>query len=109
MSAHLHTFASQACRGRVDEYVEPYLQLVLGRLAAKPAPSSALKDLLLNVVADALFYNPELTLKILQKHGALAATFSTWSQVTYQAFQPAVWPCDTQAPQTVLFSHVLCL
>ena len=84
MSAHLQTCAPQACRGRVDEYVEPYLQLVLGRLAAKPAPSSALKDLLLNVVADALFYNPELTLKILQKHAALAATFSTWSQVTHQ-------------------------
>ena len=76
---------TQACRGRVDAYVEPYLQLVLGRLAAKPAPSSALKDLLLNVVADALFYNPELTLQLLQKHGALAPTFSTWSQVTAPA------------------------
>ncbi|KAK9818968.1 hypothetical protein WJX74_009075 [Apatococcus lobatus] len=77
----------QACRGRVDEYVEPYLQLVLGRLAAKPAPSSGLKDLLLNVVADALFYNPELTLNILQKHGALAATFSTWSQMIFRTSQ----------------------
>ena len=67
----------QACRGRVDEYVEPYLQLVLQRLAATPAPSSTLKDLLLNVVADALFYNPELAMKLLQKQGALAATFST--------------------------------
>lgn len=54
-----------------------------GERARRRLPSAEknlLKDLLVNVVADALYYNPALALRELQAQGRLTAFFSTWFQ-----------------------------
>jgi hypothetical protein len=55
----------QSCRGRVDACVAPYTALALGRLAS--AETAKLRDALLLVVANALYYNPALALQALQQ------------------------------------------
>lgn len=69
----------QNCRGRVDGQVGPYLDLALGRL--RIATRNSLKDYCMEVVANALYYNPVLTLGQLQSKGALQYVFSTWFEM----------------------------
>lgn len=71
----------QNCRGRVDQWVEPYLMLALQRL--RRAKNNHLKDLLIQVVANALYYNPLLTLSVLQKMGVVGEVFQAWLQMLY--------------------------
>jgi importin-7 len=66
----------QNCRGQVDAWVDPYLALVVTRLAKTERRS--LKDELLVVVANALHYNPLLALQALQRLGAVGLVFSQW-------------------------------
>lgn len=66
----------QNCKGGIDDYLEQYLLLSLRKLQA--SESVTLKDLLVEVVASALFYNPALTLQVLQKHDALHHFFDLW-------------------------------
>jgi hypothetical protein len=64
----------QNCRGGVDQWLEPYLRLVGERLS-KPT-SRALRDELLVLVANALYYDAAKTLSVL---GASAAPlFGEW-------------------------------
>lgn len=76
-----HLSLLQACRGRVDAALGPYLGLVLERL---PRTSKRpLKDALLGVLADALYYNPGATLGVLAANGAVVSLFSGWFSMIF--------------------------
>eukprot|EP00250_Pteridium_aquilinum_P010585 c19495_g1_i1 orf=322-3393(-) len=80
----------QNCKGRVDEWVEPYLKITIERL--RRTQKNYLKDLLIEVVANALYYNTGLTLGILQKMGVTAEIFQAWFNLlheTKKSGQPA--------------------
>jgi hypothetical protein len=64
----------QNCRGQVDQWIEPYLRLVVERLPRTQRRS--LKDELLVVVANTLYYNPQLALQALGSNAV--ALFGEW-------------------------------
>jgi len=66
-------------KGKVDNMVEPILEIAVQRLQV--AKNSFLKVLLLEVVSDALFYNPLLALQILEKRGWIQGIFTGWFQL----------------------------
>ncbi|KAK6930635.1 Importin-beta, N-terminal domain [Dillenia turbinata] len=72
----------QNCRGQVDQWVEPYLRITVERLHR--TERSYLKCLLIQVIADALYYNAALTLNILQKLGVATEVFNLWFQMLQQ-------------------------
>ncbi|KAI3813925.1 hypothetical protein L1987_18660 [Smallanthus sonchifolius] len=72
----------QNCKGQVDHWVEPYIRLMVERLRVAERPY--LKCLLVQVIADALYYNASLTLNILQKLGVATEVFSLWFQMLQQ-------------------------
>lgn len=55
------------CRGRVDEWVWPYIEICMNRITTAKDPGFG--TLLMNVVAAALLYNAELTLQALEANG----------------------------------------
>eukprot|EP00878_Enallax_costatus_P008370 GHUV01008748.1.p1 GENE.GHUV01008748.1~~GHUV01008748.1.p1 ORF type:complete len:267 (+),score=129.68 GHUV01008748.1:211-1011(+) len=59
---------------QVDEWLQPYLQLTLTKL--QTAENRLLRDELLLLVANALYYNSGATCAILQQFGALQQLFS---------------------------------
>ncbi|KAI4338873.1 hypothetical protein MLD38_023880 [Melastoma candidum] len=73
----------QNCRGHVDHWVEPYLRITVERLRRAEKPY--LKCLLMQVIANALYYNVGLTLSILQKLGVASEVFAVWFQMLQQA------------------------
>ncbi|GAB2272657.1 secondary alcohol dehydrogenase (SADH2) [Dionaea muscipula] len=72
----------QNCKGQVDNWVEPYLRITIERLRRTAKPY--LKCLLIQVVANALYYNPTLALNILHKFGVTAKVFGLWFQMLQQ-------------------------
>ncbi|PSS24000.1 Importin beta-like [Actinidia chinensis var. chinensis] len=78
----------QNCRGQVDQWVEPYLRITVERLHRTEKPY--LKCLLMQVIADALYYNAPLTLNILQKLGVATEIFSLWFQMLQQTKKSGV-------------------
>ncbi|MCO5557894.1 hypothetical protein L7F22_011466 [Adiantum nelumboides] len=72
----------QNCKGRIDEWIEPYIRITVDRL--RRTQKNYLKDLLIGVVANALYYNAALTLNVLQKLGATAEIFQLWLQLIYK-------------------------
>ncbi|CAI0452218.1 unnamed protein product [Linum tenue] len=72
----------QNCRGQVDHWVEPYLRITVERLRRSERPY--LKCLLVQVIADALYYNAPLTLSILTKLGVATEVFGLWFQMLQQ-------------------------
>ncbi|XP_068665175.1 importin beta-like SAD2 isoform X2 [Aristolochia californica] len=72
----------QNCKGQVDQWVEPYLRITIDRL--RRAEKSSLKCLLIQVIADALYYNASLTLSILHKFGVATEAFNLWFQMLQQ-------------------------
>ncbi|KAL5781974.1 hypothetical protein ACOSP7_007003 [Xanthoceras sorbifolium] len=72
----------QNCKGQVDQWVEPYLRITVDRLHR--TEKSYLKCLLMQVIADALFYNSSLTLSILHKLGVATDVFNLWFQMLQQ-------------------------
>jgi hypothetical protein len=72
----------QNCRGQVDHWVEPYLRITVERLHR--TEKSFLKSLLLQVISDALYYNPPLTLCILHTLDVAAEIFNLWFQMLEQ-------------------------
>ncbi|CAL9113869.1 unnamed protein product [Musa textilis] len=78
-AAKLIEVVFQNCKGQVDHWVEPYLRITIERL--QRAERSYLKCFLMLVIADALYYNPSLTLNILQKLGVAAHFFNLWFQM----------------------------
>ncbi|CAM8924430.1 unnamed protein product [Rhodiola kirilowii] len=69
----------QNCKGQVDHWVEPYLRIVAERLHRTEKPR--LKCLLMQVIADALYYNAALTLSILHKLNIATNIFTLWFQM----------------------------
>jgi hypothetical protein len=61
----------QHCRGRVDACVGPYLALSLTRLSKCTEDEDILRDALLVLVADALYYDAARSLAALQGMGAV--------------------------------------
>uniref|UniRef100_A0A1J3IJ64 Importin beta-like SAD2 n=1 Tax=Noccaea caerulescens TaxID=107243 RepID=A0A1J3IJ64_NOCCA len=72
----------QNCKGQVDQWVEPYLRLTVDRL--QRAETSFLKSLLIQVVANMLYYNPSLTLGVLHNTGLGSKVFDLWFQMLQQ-------------------------
>ncbi|CAN8315578.1 unnamed protein product [Cochlearia groenlandica] len=72
----------QNCKGQVDQWVEPYLRLTIDRLHR--AEESHLKSLLVQVVANMLYYNPGLTLGVLHNTGLVSKVFDLWFQMLQQ-------------------------
>ncbi|KAJ9546837.1 hypothetical protein OSB04_019380 [Centaurea solstitialis] len=78
----------QNCRGQVDHWVEPYIRITVERLRLTARPY--LKCLLVQVIADALYYNASLTLNILQKLGVATEVFNLWFQMLQQTKKSGV-------------------
>ncbi|KAI9080651.1 hypothetical protein K1719_037408 [Acacia pycnantha] len=78
----------QNCRGQVDHWVEPYLRITIERL--RRTEKSYLKCLLIQVIADALYYNAALTLSILQKLGVASEIFNLWFHMLQQVKKSGV-------------------
>ncbi|KAL9347673.1 hypothetical protein Peur_059039 [Populus x canadensis] len=78
----------QNCKGQVDQWVEPYMRITVERL--RRTEKSYLKCLLMQVVADALYYNPALTLSILHKLGVATEIFNLWFQMLQQVKKSGV-------------------
>ncbi|XP_024026202.1 importin beta-like SAD2 isoform X1 [Morus notabilis] len=78
----------QNCRGQVDQWVEPYLRIAVERL--RRSEKSYLKCLLMQVIADALYYNAALTLSILQSFGVATEIFGLWLQMLQQVKKSGV-------------------
>ncbi|XP_074271177.1 importin beta-like SAD2 isoform X2 [Silene latifolia] len=72
----------QNCRGQVDHWVEPYLRITIERLRRTEKPY--LKCLFIQVIANALYYNPSFTLGVLHKLGVSAEIFNLWFQMIQQ-------------------------
>jgi len=66
----------QNCQGRVDDQVGAYLDLALGRL--RLTENKKLQSNCMEVVANALYYNPLLTMQQLAHKGALQYVFTSW-------------------------------
>uniref|UniRef100_A0A2P2IMB8 Uncharacterized protein MANES_04G061600 n=1 Tax=Rhizophora mucronata TaxID=61149 RepID=A0A2P2IMB8_RHIMU len=66
----------QNCKGQVDHWVEPYLRITVERL--RRTEKSYLKCLLVQVIANALYYNTALTLGVLYKLGVATEIFNLW-------------------------------
>ncbi|KAJ8644036.1 hypothetical protein MRB53_005784 [Persea americana] len=78
----------QNCKGQVDHWVEPYLRTTIERLRRAEKPY--LKCLLIQVVADALYYNPSLSLSILHKLGVATEFFNLWFHLLQQVKKSGV-------------------
>ncbi|AQK70901.1 Importin beta-like SAD2 [Zea mays] len=72
----------QNCKGNVDQWVEHYLRITIARLRRAQKPY--LKCLLVQVIANALYYNPALTLESLNKLGVAADIFNHWFAMLQQ-------------------------
>lgn len=78
----------QNCKGQVDQWVEPFLRITVERL--RRTERSYLKCLLMQVIADSLYYNAALTLNILQKLGVATEVFNLWFQMLQQVKKSGV-------------------
>ncbi|XP_021290327.1 importin beta-like SAD2 [Herrania umbratica] len=72
----------QNCRGQVDHWAEPYLRITVDRL--RRTEKSRLKCLLVQVIANAVYYNAALTISILNKLGVATEVFNLWFQLLQQ-------------------------
>ncbi|XP_042430616.1 importin beta-like SAD2 isoform X1 [Zingiber officinale] len=78
----------QNCKGQVDHWVEPYLKITIDRLSRAQKPH--FKCLMIQIIADALYYNSSLTLGILHKLGVASDIFSVWFQMLQEVKKSGV-------------------
>ncbi|KAL7608990.1 importin beta-like SAD2 isoform X1 [Lactuca sativa] len=78
----------QNCRGQVDHWVKFYIEITVERLRVAERPY--LKCLLVQVIADALYYNAPLTLNILHQMGVAIEVFNLWFQMLQQTKKSGV-------------------
>lgn len=71
-SAQLISVILQNLKGKVDHCIAPYLQLIVGQLHGGKDLDREVQDALLVAGADALYYNPALTLNSLASAGTLS-------------------------------------
>eukprot|EP01116_Phalansterium_solitarium_P023118 TRINITY_DN793_c0_g3_i2.p1 TRINITY_DN793_c0_g3~~TRINITY_DN793_c0_g3_i2.p1 ORF type:complete len:1027 (+),score=443.06 TRINITY_DN793_c0_g3_i2:37-3081(+) len=69
----------QACRGHVDPVVDIVLSLAIPKLADSDEVDR--RVILIELVANCIYYNPLLTLRLLESRGWLAPTFTLWLQL----------------------------
>ena len=67
------------CRGRADVFVSKILELVVARL--RTARTRPFKVFLIELVANGLYYNTELTFRILEAANATQLVFTTWGTI----------------------------
>eukprot|EP00026_Physarum_polycephalum_P001519 Phypoly_transcript_01521.p1 GENE.Phypoly_transcript_01521~~Phypoly_transcript_01521.p1 ORF type:complete len:1104 (+),score=247.66 Phypoly_transcript_01521:276-3314(+) len=68
------------CKGRVDRFLPEMISLAVQRLNTE-IESDEFKVLLIEVVANALYYNPVLALQILESQGTTQAVFAKWLEL----------------------------
>ncbi|KAL3141839.1 hypothetical protein ABBQ32_004507 [Trebouxia sp. C0010 RCD-2024] len=79
----------QNCRGRVDNYLPHYLQASPGYShmwvwqKLPHVKEWRTKDLLISVIASALYYNNTLTISLLQQQNQLPAFLTTWGKMIF--------------------------
>ncbi|ERN11860.1 importin beta-like SAD2 [Amborella trichopoda] len=78
----------QNCKGQVDQWVEPYVRVTVDRLHR--TEKAFLKSLLVEVIANALYYNAMLTFSALQKLGVATEIFELWFQMLQQVKKSGV-------------------
>ncbi|PRP84900.1 hypothetical protein PROFUN_07554 [Planoprotostelium fungivorum] len=66
------------CRGRVDQFIEPYCQIALARLVK--AKKDNLRCLLIGIVVNSIYYNPAFTLDIMNRNNWTQQFFTVWFQ-----------------------------
>lgn len=66
------------CKGRVDHKLPEILHITVQRLLAKKIESKEFRVLLIEIIADSLYYNAPLTLHILETQGTTQAVFQVW-------------------------------
>jgi hypothetical protein len=66
----------------VDAYLDKYLHLAVTRLAT--AETRRLRDQLLLLVADALYYSAPGALAALQRLGATGKVFALWNEFIFE-------------------------
>ena len=66
------------CKGRIDEYVPLFVNLVLRRLREAPPKSPRLRTVLIEQISHALHYNAAMTFQILEAAGATQHVFEQW-------------------------------
>ncbi|KAL1924145.1 uncharacterized protein VTP21DRAFT_7180 [Calcarisporiella thermophila] len=66
------------CRGGVDAAIEPFLHLAFQHLAPNSIKTREFRIHCLEVVVNALYYNPSLTLGILERNQWTQGFFSMW-------------------------------
>eukprot|EP00899_Mesostigma_viride_P026574 jgi/Mesvir1/7100/Mv09206-RA.2 len=72
----------QNCRGHVDVWIEPFAKLVVNKL--RVCTKAGLKDLLINVLADILYYNPGLGVTVLMRLGVMGEVLHKWMELLYK-------------------------
>ncbi|DBB04276.1 hypothetical protein WJX77_005934 [Trebouxia sp. C0004] len=71
----------QNCRGRVDECLPLYMQWVWQKLPR--VKERRTKDLLINVMSTALYYNASLAVTFLQQQQQLPAFLTSWAKMIF--------------------------
>ncbi|CAM8985400.1 unnamed protein product [Rhodiola kirilowii] len=79
----------QNCKGQVNQWVEPYLRITIERLRHTKKPY--LRCLLIQVIANCLYYDATLTLGILQKLNVTVEVFNLWFQMLQQVKKSGAW------------------
>lgn len=64
------------CKGKIDQFIDPFVQLMLARLHLEFVNPSV-RILCLEVLAECMYYNPILLLQTLETHKATGAFLST--------------------------------
>eukprot|EP00698_Gefionella_okellyi_P015174 TRINITY_DN4277_c0_g1_i1.p1 TRINITY_DN4277_c0_g1~~TRINITY_DN4277_c0_g1_i1.p1 ORF type:complete len:911 (-),score=249.25 TRINITY_DN4277_c0_g1_i1:513-3209(-) len=65
------------CRGMIDQYIQPGIQIALQRLQTN-IQTTALSVRLCMVICNSFYYNAALTLQVLESMGATQAVFQQW-------------------------------
>lgn len=68
------------CRGRVDRVIPDIIAVAVKRLSSE-IDSKDFKVLLIEVIANALYYNPALTLQVMEAQGCTQVVFSQWLSI----------------------------
>ncbi|RUS23108.1 armadillo-type protein [Endogone sp. FLAS-F59071] len=68
------------CKGRVDQHVPAFLNLAFAYISTNNMKGTEFKVHCLEIVINALYYNPLLTLRILEEHQWTQGFFTLWFQ-----------------------------
>jgi len=66
------------CHGSIDHAIEPLIDMAVEKLKPASPGSPAFQVLVLNIIINAIYYNPKLSLQILEKKGYTIGVFKSW-------------------------------